>query len=354
MVRQLHDGMMARVAENGAISEAFAVPNGAKQVCVLSHTLFSIMFSAVLVDAYRDERPGSVLPTGWMADSSINCGCIPTHLLHINTEKMVVMHQPPPSITCYAACINVKGTQQKSVDTFTYRAAPRINTDNAQALPYARTLSAPSARVLITCESIARRLVNQCLEHQHTTEITTSTDLTVLTHSIISWAYSVTCASMTAEFTAMPTTLIHHAHPPLLPFLAPLPPHYHECHPPPASTDFSCTHCARNFNSRICLVGHPRINCMEAGEPAPGAPSHSKDHRINCPICPCAFTHRMGLFGHMRIIDNPRTPYTLEILTATATATTNTMNDNPLAPLNFSCRYCARNFVSRIGRVGHL
>ncbi|BHF74504.1 hypothetical protein SprV_0501759000 [Sparganum proliferum] len=57
IVRQLHDGMMARVTDNGAISEAFAVTNGVKQGCVLAPTLFSLMFSAMLMDAYRDERP---------------------------------------------------------------------------------------------------------------------------------------------------------------------------------------------------------------------------------------------------------------------------------------------------------
>ncbi|VDM02195.1 unnamed protein product, partial [Schistocephalus solidus] len=35
----------------------------------------------------------------------------------------------------------------------------------------------------------------------------------------------------------------------------------------PASTDFSCPHCARNFNSRIGLVSHLRIHRTEAGEP---------------------------------------------------------------------------------------
>nr|VZI39845.1 unnamed protein product [Spirometra erinaceieuropaei] len=58
MVRQLHDGMMARVTDNGAVSEAFSVTNGVKQGCVLAPTLFSLMFSAMLMDAYRDERPG--------------------------------------------------------------------------------------------------------------------------------------------------------------------------------------------------------------------------------------------------------------------------------------------------------
>ncbi|BHF73887.1 hypothetical protein SprV_0401697100 [Sparganum proliferum] len=57
MAHQLHDGMMARVTDNGAVSEAFAVTNGVKQGCVLAPTLFSLMFSAMLMDAYRYERP---------------------------------------------------------------------------------------------------------------------------------------------------------------------------------------------------------------------------------------------------------------------------------------------------------
>ncbi|VDL91626.1 unnamed protein product [Schistocephalus solidus] len=36
---------------------------------------------------------------------------------------------------------------------------------------------------------------------------------------------------------------------------------------PPASTDFSCPHCTRNFNSHIGLVGHLRIHRTEAVEP---------------------------------------------------------------------------------------
>nr|VZI48539.1 unnamed protein product [Spirometra erinaceieuropaei] len=58
MVRQLHDSMMARITDNGAVSEAFAMTNGVKQGCNLAPTLFSLMFYAMLLDAYRDERPG--------------------------------------------------------------------------------------------------------------------------------------------------------------------------------------------------------------------------------------------------------------------------------------------------------
>nr|VZI37888.1 unnamed protein product [Spirometra erinaceieuropaei] len=58
MVRRLHDGMMARVTDNGAVSEAWAVTNEVNQGCVLSLTLFFLMFSAMLMDAYSDERLG--------------------------------------------------------------------------------------------------------------------------------------------------------------------------------------------------------------------------------------------------------------------------------------------------------
>ncbi|VDM01747.1 unnamed protein product [Schistocephalus solidus] len=62
-----------------------------------------------------------------------------------------------------------------------------------------------------------------------------------------------------------------------------------------ASTDFSCPHCARNFNSRIGLVGHLRIHRREAGKPVPGAPTYSRRTGLHCPHCFRTFTHRMGL-----------------------------------------------------------
>ncbi|VDL93871.1 unnamed protein product [Schistocephalus solidus] len=58
MVHQLHDGMAARVTDNGTVSEAFTVTNGVKQGCVLAPTLFSLMFSAMVLDAYLDAQPG--------------------------------------------------------------------------------------------------------------------------------------------------------------------------------------------------------------------------------------------------------------------------------------------------------
>ncbi|BHF85517.1 hypothetical protein SprV_1002868400 [Sparganum proliferum] len=64
MVRQLHDSMMARITDNGAVSEEFAVTNGERHGCVLAPTPFSLMFPSMLMDAERDERPGIHLAYG--------------------------------------------------------------------------------------------------------------------------------------------------------------------------------------------------------------------------------------------------------------------------------------------------
>nr|VZI28115.1 unnamed protein product [Spirometra erinaceieuropaei] len=158
MVRQLHDGMMAR-----AVSEAFAVTNGVKQGCVLAPTLFSLMFSAMLMDAYRDERPGiriayrtdghllnqrrmhfqsRVSPTTvhellFADDCALNTtsdeemqrsmnlfsAACENFGLVINTQKTVVMHQPPPNSDTAPNAppqISVNGTHLQVVENFPY------------------------------------------------------------------------------------------------------------------------------------------------------------------------------------------------------------------------------------------
>ncbi|BHF77104.1 hypothetical protein SprV_0502020600 [Sparganum proliferum] len=134
MVSQLPDGMMARVRENETVSEAFALTNGVKQGYVLAPNLFSLMFSAMLADAYRDERPririaygtnGHLLNqrrmhfqsrisnttahellfaydcapdiTDMQRGKDFFSGACENFGLVINTEKTVAMHQPPPN-----------------------------------------------------------------------------------------------------------------------------------------------------------------------------------------------------------------------------------------------------------------
>nr|VZI38510.1 unnamed protein product [Spirometra erinaceieuropaei] len=163
MVRQLHDGMMARVTDNGAVSEALAVTKGVKQGCVLAPTLFSVMSTAVLMDTYRDERPGiriayrtdghllnqrrmhfqSRVSTTTVHELLFADECVLNTTseeemkrsmdlfsaacenfgLVINTQKTVVMHQPPPhSVTAPNAPpqISVNGTQLQGVENFPY------------------------------------------------------------------------------------------------------------------------------------------------------------------------------------------------------------------------------------------
>ena len=52
MVQQFHDGMQARVQNDGEFSEPFEVMNGVKQGCVMAPTLFSMVFSAMLMDLF--------------------------------------------------------------------------------------------------------------------------------------------------------------------------------------------------------------------------------------------------------------------------------------------------------------
>ncbi len=58
LIRSFHDGMMARVQESGTTSEPFHVSNGTKQGCVLAPTLFAIVFSCMLADAFKDIERG--------------------------------------------------------------------------------------------------------------------------------------------------------------------------------------------------------------------------------------------------------------------------------------------------------
>ena len=58
MVRQFHDGMLKKVQNDGEISDPFPVTNGVKQALVLASTLFSMMFSAMLTDAFQDDDNG--------------------------------------------------------------------------------------------------------------------------------------------------------------------------------------------------------------------------------------------------------------------------------------------------------
>ena len=69
MVWQFHDAVEARVQNDGEFSEPFKLTNGVKQGCVMTPTLFSMMFSAMLVDAFQDSDTG--FPIRYRFDGNI-------------------------------------------------------------------------------------------------------------------------------------------------------------------------------------------------------------------------------------------------------------------------------------------
>ena len=69
IIRQFHDGMHARVQDNGESSVTFPVTNEVKQECVLASTLFSSMFSAMLFDAFSGSDIG--INIWYHTDSSV-------------------------------------------------------------------------------------------------------------------------------------------------------------------------------------------------------------------------------------------------------------------------------------------
>ena len=69
MLRQFNDGILARVQNDGQFSDPFPVTNGAKQGCVLASTLFSMMFSAMLTDAFQEGDNG--IPIRYCFDGNL-------------------------------------------------------------------------------------------------------------------------------------------------------------------------------------------------------------------------------------------------------------------------------------------
>nr|VZI43816.1 unnamed protein product [Spirometra erinaceieuropaei] len=138
--------------------------NGVMQDCVLTPILFSLMFSVMPIDAFRDERPG--IRTAYRTDGELlnqrqirfqsrvstttvheliivdDCALNATSEgdmqvrmdlsaavrenfgLIINTEKTAIMDQPPHNTAHNAPQISVNGTQLQVVTTSPIRAAP--------------------------------------------------------------------------------------------------------------------------------------------------------------------------------------------------------------------------------------
>ena len=160
VVRQFHDGMKAQVLDDGESSTPFPFTNGVKQGCVLAPTLFSMMFSAMLTDAFRDSSPGMdirfrtdgklfnlrrlqaktkvhvdklrdflfaddcALNAGSAEDMQHSVDLFSTACnnfgLTISTKKTEVMYQPAPNKPYQEPTVTVNGQKLAAVDKFTY------------------------------------------------------------------------------------------------------------------------------------------------------------------------------------------------------------------------------------------
>ena len=160
LVRSFHEGMQVRVQDDGESSEPILVTNRVKQGCVLAPTLFSMMFSAMLAEAFRDDSDG--IPIRFWTDSKlfnlrrlhakskVKMDCVRDLLfaddcalnacsvhemqqsmdkfsstcnafgLTISTKKTEVMYQPAPNKDYTEPTINVNGEALKTVNKFTY------------------------------------------------------------------------------------------------------------------------------------------------------------------------------------------------------------------------------------------
>ena len=173
MVRLFHDDMVARVLNDGGSSEPFQVLNGVKQGCVFALTLFSMMFAAMLMEAFKDSSTG--IPIRYRYDGNLfnlrrlqalsqvnetkirdllfaddcalnaateqemlrekdqfSSACDDFGLI-INAQKMEVMFQPAPKKPYHKPHILVKGKRLQAVDNFTYlgsKLSRRINIDD--------------------------------------------------------------------------------------------------------------------------------------------------------------------------------------------------------------------------------
>ncbi|BHF85830.1 hypothetical protein SprV_1002900300 [Sparganum proliferum] len=362
MVRQLHDGMMTRVTDNGAVSEAFAVTDGVKQGCVLAPTLFSLMFSAMMIDAYRDERPAFV-HIAYRTDGH-----------HLNQRRMhfqsrvskTTVHELLLADDC-ALNTTSEEEMQRSMDLFSAACENFglvINTQRERTqqqvvvnFPYLGSTLSRSTKI---DGEVARRIpkasqafsrLRSKVWNRHGLQLGTKlkmykavilptllygSETRQLNHFHLSCLRRIPASPLPRRFRRQLTLTVllnHHFHPPPPPppppLLHPLLLLLHHCpnyclsstvahdntHIPDTTTDttrissdsrgedevYTCHLCDRTFTSHIGQVGHLRIHRTEIGKPVPGAPTYTHHARLTCPHCPRTFTHRMGLFGHMRI-----------------------------------------------------
>ena len=143
LIRSFHEGMLASMQECGETSDLFPVTNGTKQGCVLAPTLFSIVFSLMLFDAFHDldrgvhiqfRSDGGMLNLRRLQARTKTQLMLIKHMLFadmfaraserfgwtISIKKTEVMYQPAPDKSHKNPIVTINNTPLKSVETFCY------------------------------------------------------------------------------------------------------------------------------------------------------------------------------------------------------------------------------------------
>ena len=156
IIRSFHEGMVARVQDEGQTSEPFWVTNGTKHGCVMAPLIFTLVFSAMLNDAFHDNDLGALIR--FRTDGHIfnlqrlnsktrtskvlirdllfgdDCALIAHTVdniqafarsarrfgLTISLKKTEVIYQPKPGADYTAPTITIDNNPLKVTDKFTY------------------------------------------------------------------------------------------------------------------------------------------------------------------------------------------------------------------------------------------
>ena len=91
IIRCFHNGMNARFV-TGSEDDEFPVTNGVKEGCVLAPTLFSFLFSIMLLSAFKDSDPG--IQITYRTDGGV-----------FNTQRLKAKTKVTKSLVLFVTCI---------------------------------------------------------------------------------------------------------------------------------------------------------------------------------------------------------------------------------------------------------
>ncbi|BHF80438.1 hypothetical protein SprV_0702356600 [Sparganum proliferum] len=344
IVCQLNDGIMAQVTDNGAVSEAFAVTNGVEQVCVPVPTLFTVIFSAMLMDACRDERPG--IRIAYMMDGHLLNQRRMHFRLRVSTatvQELLFADDCTVNTTSEgdtqmstnlfaAACENIGLViNTKTVKTgATIFESNHITAVKAKPKKHKSQLPPPpppppplnaNAQPSPTCPrcqwtfrgpiELVGHLRTNCSTRAAPTIVSLSTSPSPSTPSInvdkppesplpsSSSSSSLIASTSAAVVSAMPINTTHNPDTPTNTYTTTVKTNDED-------PVYTCPLCDRTFISPTGLVGLLRIHCTESGEPCLGPQPTLAASSLHFLHCTRTFIPRMGLLGHMRVHENVR------------------------------------------------